>query len=198
MIIQEYYTMSKPDSQKTLKELQMEELKASFGVSDENAKQVSKTPADHRTPNKAKIAKLFEDAAEYEEDLEGFEAELAVIHAHNLAEISEELMKSFPHYEGEYPKEIHAVISNYWKDEAQLEVIKNTNFPKVVEELKTLYPDYQGDFEVEIKDILIKRWEMIVEIKKEHVKEELAEMKAQGMKPDHIRKVYRLFHGLEV
>jgi hypothetical protein len=189
--------MPKDDSQKTLKELQMEELKASFGVSDENAKQVSKTPVDHRTPNKAKIAKLFEDAAEYEEDLEAFEAELAVIHAHNLAEISEALIKNFPDYEGDYPKEIQAVISNYWKDETQLEVIKNTIFPQVIEVLKNTFCDYQGDFEVEIKDILIKRWEMIVEIKKEHVKEELAEMKSQGMKPDHIRKVYRLFHGLD-
>lgn len=190
--------MPKDDSQKTLKELQMEELKATFGVSEENAKQVSKTPVDHRTPNKEKIAKLFEDAAEYEEDLEAFEAELKIIHGHTLPEISKALIKAFPNYEGDYPKEIQAVIANYWKDEKQLEVIKTTDFPQMIEVLKSTFSNYQGDFSVEIKDILIKRWEMIVEIKKEHVKEELAEMKSQGMKPDHIRKVYRLFHGLEV
>ena len=39
---------------------------------------------------------------------------------------------------------------------------------------------------------------MLVNIKTEHVAEERAEMKLRGMKPDHIRKVYRKYHGLEV
>ncbi len=57
---------------------------------------------------------------------------------------------------------------------------------------------YNSIFGTKVKDVLLKRWKMLVDIKTEHVAEERAEMKLRGMKPDHIRKVYRKYHGLEV
>ena len=76
-------------------------------------------------------------------------------------------------------------------------MIKKSEFSDVVKNLKREFSDYTGDFDREVRAVLTKRWEMLITIKKEHVKEELAEMKLRGMKPDHIRKVYQKFHGLE-
>lgn len=194
------------NKQKLLLELQMEELKATYGIKPEDTIPQADRPNMNRTPEKAKIAKLYEDAAEYEEDLRCFEAELQIIDATKIKDITHALNKEFPNYEGNYVEESKAVLEAGWTNlvevekthpQEQLEYIKNSELSSVLEKLNTQYPNYSGNFEDDIKNILIKRWEMLIAIKKEHIKEELAEMKLRGMKPDHIRKVYNKFHGLE-
>lgn len=196
----------KSTEQKRLLELQMEELKATYGIKKDPLNPEKKTSNNDRSANSEKIAKLYEDAAEYEEDLKCFEEELSLIHANSLEDIPSILSQKFPNYEGDYLKELSAVLQNAWTGlvdvekthpQEQLLLIKKTSFCDVIEKLNTQYPEYTGDFKTEIRDILVKRWEMLIGIKKEHVAEELAEMKLRGMKPDHIRKVYQKFHGLE-
>lgn len=194
------------NKQKLLLELQMEELKATYGIKPEDSIPQADRPNMNRTPEKAKIAKLYEDAAEYEEDLRCFEAELEIINKNKIKNITDALNKEFPNYDGDYVQESQAVLEAGWVNliqvekthpQEQLECIKNTELFDALEKLNAQYPDYAGNFENDIKNILIKRWEMLIGIKKEHIKEELAEMKLRGMKPDHIRKVYNKFHGLE-
>ena len=116
------------------------------------------------------------------------------------------MTQTFPDYEGNYKEELKAVLEFSWKNLVEVEnthpveqlvVIQNTEFSDTLKKLNTTFPDYSNDFEKEIRDILVKRWEMLITIKKEHVKEELAEMKLRGMKPDHIRGVYKKYHGIE-
>ena len=114
-------------------------------------------------------------------------------------------MKKFPDSEGNYAEELKAILKAGWTQlvevdqrytNEQLELIEKTEFSDVLESLNTAYPEYNGDFETDMRNILVKRWEFLIDIKKEHVADERAEMKLQGMKPDHIRKVYRNFHGI--
>ena len=181
--------------------LQLEELKASYGIKKGEGADEKKHPVDHRTPNKTKIAKLYEDAGGYEEELECFEQELEVLKANEFKDIVKALIEQSPEHDGNYAEELKAVLVAHLiqfveidktHPKEQLELIKATDFAS------TDYANYTIDFQVELRDILLKRWEMLVGIKKEHVAEERAEMKLRGMKPDHIRKVYRLYHGLEV
>ena len=78
----------------------------------------------------------------------------------------------------------------------QLELIKETEFGDVVEKLNAAYPDYNGDFEAEIRDLLVKRWENLIAIKKEHIAQELAEIKTTGLKPKFVKRVYEQVHGI--
>ena len=181
------------EAQTRLLELQMADLKASYGIPEDAPRS---TTNNDRSENSRKIAALYEDAAEYEEELETFEAELEIVKNTELKDIADALNKKFPDYEGDYLKELKAILEAHWTQfvevdkthpQEQLTLIKETDFS-----------EYNDEFAEEVKNVLIKRWEMLVTIKKEHVAEERAEMKLRGMKPDHIRKVYRKYHGLEV
>lgn len=185
-------------------EMQMDALKEEHGVSDGDTTPKNKHNND-RSENSRKIAKLYEDAAEYEEELEFFEKELEIINANELSTMIEALTTNPPNPEGNYEQELQMVLISHWTHfvevakthpKEQLVLIEKTKICDLVATMKKEFSDYEGDFETEIKEILIKRWEMLVEIKKEHVADERAEMKLRGMKPDHIRKVYRKYHGL--
>lgn len=152
-------------------------------------------PNNDRSPNSKKIAALYEDAAEYEEELECFKKELEIINDNALGEIAPALIKNSPEYDGDYIVELKAVLEAGWTHlveventhpQEELELIKKTEFSDAIEKLN----------EEDVRNILVKRWEMLVAIKTEHVADERAEMKLRGMKPDHIRKVYRKYHGL--
>lgn len=193
------------EEQKRLLELQKEELKAVHGIDQGDATSKKRIPKNARSENNAKIAKLYEDAAEYEEELECFEKEFEVINDNALKDIPKAMNKEFPKEDGSYEKELKSILEAGWKNlveveethpKEQLELIRETDFCDVAAKLNAAYPEYNGDFETDIKNVLIKRWEFLIDIKKEHIKDERAEMKLQGMKPDHIRKVYRNYHGL--
>jgi tetratricopeptide (TPR) repeat protein len=183
-------------------ELQMEELKAAHAV---NAEDAPKNMTNNRSKN-AEIAKLYEDAAEYEEDLACFEKELEIVNAHPLKDIAASLIQKFPNEERDYAHELKTVLEMGWTHlvhvakthpPEQLELIKETDFCDVIEKLSAAYPDYHGDFESEVRDILLKRWEMLIAIKKDHIKEELAEIKIMGLKPNYVKRIYKEFHGLQ-
>ena len=193
--------MADKDTKRYL-ELQMEELKAAFGTEEEpNQKKVK----DNREKN-AEIAKMYEDAAEYEEDLKGFEEELAIVKANKLEDIASGLRAKFPNEERDYAKELKSVVEFSWTHFVevekthpvdQLELIKKTEFKDLVKTLTTAYPEYDGDFEAEIRAVLIKRWDTLIAIKKEHIKEEISEIKISGLKPNYVKRIYKQYHGIE-
>ncbi len=177
-------------------EMQKDALKEEHGVSEDSAPRI---PANARSANNAKIAALYNDAAEYEAELQGFEAELDILNDNTLADLVMKLDENTPEYEGNYAEELAAAVVNAWTQLVevekthpveQLELLKKTAFSEMVEKLNAAFPEYEGDFEAEIREILVKRWEFLIDIKKEHIADERADMKLRGMKPDHIRKVY--------
>ena len=185
-------------------ELQMEELKATHAAEAGEDNPVPKKNSRDNSKN-AGIAKMYEDAAEYEEDLKGFEEELEIVNANELKDIAAALIQKFPNEERDYPQELRTILEMGWTHfvdvekthpKEQLELIKETEFGDVVEKLNAAYPDYNGDFEADVRDFLVKRWENLIAIKKEHIKQELAEIKTTGLKPKYVKRVYEQFHGI--
>ena len=186
-------------------ELQMDEMKDFHAENAEDKDTASKNKEDNRE-KEAEIARLYEDLAEYEEDLECFENELEVVNANELKEISKSLTQNFPDEERDYEQELKAVLEAGWTHmvetlkthpKEQLEIIKESDFSDVVKKLSAAYPDYTGNFETDIKEILVKRWEMLIAIKKEHIKEEIAEIKTAGLKPSYAKRVYKRYRGIK-
>jgi len=185
-------------------EMQKDALKEEHGVDVSSGPRI---PANARSANNAKIAALYEDAAEYEAELQVFEVEFEILNENTLGDLVVKLNENTPEYEGDYAEELATIVVNAWnqlvedqKTDAgeQLELLKQTAFSDMVEKLNTAFPEYAGDFEAEIREILVKRWEFLIDIKKEHIADERADMKLQGMKPDHIRKVYYNYNGVTV
>jgi len=187
-------------------ELQMEELKAAHAEEEGEGKE-NPVPKKNNARNakNAEIAKMYEDAAEYEEDLKGFEEELEIVNANELKDIAASLIQKFPNEERDYAQELRTILETGWihlvdvektHPKEQLELIKETEFGDVVEKLSAAYPDYNGDFEAEVRNFLVKRWENLIAIKKEHIKQELAEIKTTGLKPKYVKRVYEQFHGI--
>lgn len=198
----------KSKDQMTLKELQMKELRESYGIEPEeeiNTPTYNKARDAQREKN-AKIAALYDDIAEYEENLKGFEAELEIVNETALKDMVTALREKFPNEERDYAKELDAVLEAGWTQlvevaqshpKEQLELVRESEFGDLAEKLKAQYPEHTGDFEAEIRAILAKRWEMLIETIKEHIKEEKNDMKIRGLKPDYVEGVYKKFHGIE-
>jgi len=186
-------------------ELQMKELKEAHADKQEENTTVAKK--DNKTFNakNIEIAKMYEDAAEYEEDLKGFEEELEIVKTTALEEIAAALDKAFPEEERDYANELDVLVQAGWTQyvevdkthpQEQLELIKTCKFGEIVEKLKEAYPEHEGDFEEEVRAPLIKRWEGLVAIKKEHIAQELADIKTTGLKPKYVKRIYQQYHGL--
>lgn len=182
--------MEQRDEARRLMEIQRDALKEEHGV-DVNAEY--RIPKNARSENNKKIAELYNDAAEYEAELKGFEAEFEILKENALVDLVAKLNENNPEYEGNYAKEIAEVSVNGF---TQL-VEGNSHTAEQLDLVKKIdFTAYSGDFESELKEILLKRWEFLIEMKKEHIADERAEMKLMGMKPDHIRKVHYNYHGL--
>jgi len=186
-------------------ELQMEEMKTFHAKNAENKDSTSKNSNSERE-KEAEIAKLYEDLAEYENDLECFEKELEIVKTNELKDISKILTESLLDEERNYEQELKTVLESGWTHmvevlqshpKEQLEIIKDNAFCDVVEKLSTAYPEYSGTFETDIKNLLIQRWETLIAIKKEHIKEEIAEIKTSGLKPHYAKRVYKRYHGIK-
>ncbi|WP_418641017.1 hypothetical protein [Sulfurimonas sp. ST-27] len=186
-------------------EMQMQELKEACAANEEEKKPAPKKANNNRDKN-AEIAKLYEDAAEYEEDLKGFQEELEIVNANEFKDIPDLLKEKFSTQERDYAQEIRTLLEATWAHyvnvekthpQEQLDIIKTTALHEIVTALAKAYPDYEGDFESDIKEILVKRWEMLIAIKKEHIKEEIAEIKILGLKPNYVQRIYKQFHGIE-
>jgi hypothetical protein len=184
-------------------ELQMEELKEAYAVEEE--KKAPKTSEENNKKN-AEIAKLYEDAAEYEEDLKGFEEELEVINANATKDLVNAFNEAFPDDARDFEVEFKNILDATWKHyvevdkthpQEQLDVIATSKFSKVVDNLNAAFPDYSGDFEAEVKSVFVTRYETLIAIKKEHIKEEIAEIKIMGLKPNYVQRIYKQFHGIK-
>ena len=189
-------------------ELQMEEMKSFHAENEEDAEKKDSAPKNNKTDREkeAEIAKLYEDLAEYEEDLECFENELEVVKTNELKDIGPSLTQNFPDEERDYNAELKTVVEAGWRHmvetlnthpKEQLELIEKCDFADMAEKLTDAFPDYSGNFETEIKEVLVKRWEILIAIKKEHIKEEIAEIKTAGLKPHYAKRVYKRYHGIE-
>jgi hypothetical protein len=148
---------------------------------------------------------MYEDAAEYEANLKGFEEELEIVNANALKDIAAALIQKFPNEERDYAQELKVIVETGWghlvdvektHPKEQLEIIKATEFGDVVEKLNAAYPEYNGDFEADVRNFLVKRWENLIAITQEHIKQELAEIKTTGLKPKYVKRVYEQFHGI--
>jgi len=82
-------------------ELQMEEMKTFHAKNSENKDSTSKNSNNERE-KEAEIAKLYEDLAEYENDLECFEKELEIVKTNELKDISKILTESLLDEERNY------------------------------------------------------------------------------------------------
>ncbi|MBN2816615.1 MAG: hypothetical protein JXQ67_08020 [Campylobacterales bacterium] len=189
-------------------ELQMEELKATYGISEDEKSEQEKLKEQRKQEiqraKNAEIAKMYDDAAEYEADLEGFKAELEIVHANELSNIATALREAFPDEERDFAQELDTIVQTGWAyfvneeqshPQEQLEIVNNTTFAHLLPSLQEAYPDYKS-FEKEIRELLTKRWENLIAIKEEHIKQELAEIKTTGLKPKYVKRVYQQFHGI--
>lgn len=188
-------------------ELQMEELKNSLGVEKESEAQKAAAEEKNRIQREknAKVAAMYDDAAEYEADLAGFEAELEIVKNNKLSEIAKSLKEAFPEEERDFGAELDTIIKAGWTHyveveeshpKEQLAIIESANFSNALEKLNAAYPEYKN-FEADIRKLLEKRWENLIAIKKEHIKQELAEIKTTGLKPKYVKRVYEQYHGIK-
>lgn len=202
------------DSKKLYIEMQMDELKESLGVQEEDSAraineakiaQLKDEAAKKNRDKNADVAKLYENAAEYEKELELFEKELEIINTNKLKDVASVLTKTLPDEERNYPHELKAAIVTAWKyfvenekthPIEQLELIEATEFSDIVEKLMIAYPNYNGDFETSIRGILVKRLETLIAIKKEHIEEEIEEIYIAGLKPSFVKRIYKEYHGI--
>ena len=193
------------DEKKRYLELQMDELKGSLLEEDENPAPKKKKTNINQSPQNAAIAKLYEEAAEYEEDLKGFEEELEIVNSNALKDIAAALTHKFPDEDRDYAEELDTILVVGWTHfievekthpKEQLTLIKETDFADIVEKFNTAYPDYSGDFENDVRELLQKRWGNLIAIKKEHIKQELDEIKTSGLKPKYAKRVYEKYHGI--
>ena len=203
------------DNKKLYLELQMDELKAALGIEVDHStpdaskkEKIAKLKDTAEKNNRAKnadVAKLYENAAEYEKELECFEKELEIINENELKDIVAVLSNKLPDEDRNYAQELKTVTLAGWTHfveaekthpKEQLEAIGETEFSNLLEKLTKAYPEYNGDFEADIRGILLKRWENLIAIKKEHIEEEIEEIYIAGLKPSFVKRIYKEFHGI--
>lgn len=189
-------------SEKSIKELQLEELQEALGAPKE------KKPKEDLSgrPEDLEIASLYDDCWEYEQELEVLKKELEAIENNTFKGLVDALIQTFPEEEKDFGQELKTVVETGWKQcvevnqthpKEQLELIQKTDFSEIADKLAEVYPEYDGDFEKEMRDILITRWKMYIEVKKEHIKEEVNYIKALGLKEHYAKRIYKRYHGIE-
>ncbi len=159
----------------------MEELQETYA--DKSVKKETKKDDKFNEKN-AKLAELYEDAAEYEEELEQLEKELDIIKNTSF----ENLIKSLSFNNAnnrDFESELKNIVLSKIDEDKKREVESLT-----FEEFSKLnYVD-------EIKSIIQQHWELLIEIKKEHIKEEHSNLKIMGLKPHFVKKIYKQVNGL--
>ena len=156
-------------------------------------------------PKNIELAKMYEDAYEYEEELAAFEAELDVVNANKLEDMAAALTKAFPAEGRDFDKELYGILVATWAHKVetqkthpqeQLELIKSCTLADVVEKLSSQFPEYEGDFSVEVKAAFTDRLKTLITIKKQHIKEEIDDIKIAGLKPTYVKRIYKQVNGL--
>jgi hypothetical protein len=187
----------------TYMKLQMDELKTVHGM--ENAERKSDAKDQSGKPEDEEIAKLYEDCAEYEEELLRFDRELELIKSNEIAALAEAMAELGGETKAQAEEKLKAVVEHGWSarvengsaSPASLERLRSAGFCDLVSVLGEALPDESVDVESEIKSLLIERWELYINIKKEHIKEEVSYIKALGLKPHYAQKIYKRYHGID-
>ena len=156
-------------------------------------------------PKNVELAKLYEDAYEYELELASFEEELEVVNANKLEELANVLNKELPNEERDYDNELQGILVGTWvhkvetlktHPQEQLDLIKDSTLSNVVEKLSSEFPQYEGDFNKEVKAAFTDRLKTLISIKKQHIDEEITDLKIAGLKPTYVKRIYKQVHGL--
>ncbi|MDF1880136.1 hypothetical protein JHD50_02265 [Sulfurimonas sp. MAG313] len=206
------------ESKKLYMEIQMEELKASLLDNDEDEddldplEQMMKEQAASKkkkvnvnSEKEKELAKMYIDAYEYEQELELFEKEMAIVRANDLKDIASALRQEFPEVRRDYEAEFKQTLVTAWthnvevkqlRPQEQLDLIKKTEFIEIVKAFESAFPDYEANFESEVKLILVKKWEVLIGIKKNEIEEELEEIYIAGLKPSYVKRIYKQVNGL--
>ena len=175
-----------------------------FAVESEATKKAKQNEVK-QNPKNIELAKLYEDAYEYEEELAAFEAELDIVAANSVGNLVTALTRDLPNDERDYAAELHTILVATWTHKVetqkshpreQLELIKANTLDNVVTTLATSFPDYEGDFEKEVHAAFTDRLNTLIAIKKEHIDEEIAEIKIAGLKPSYVKRIYKQVHNL--
>jgi hypothetical protein len=178
---------------------QMDTIKELYG-NDAEANEKNKKVELAGQEKDREIAELYEDVYQYKLDKKCFEDELVLVKKHELNELLN-VLNEYKLDSRDYNTDLMGVIEHNWQqkiennkcDASQLELIKGKDFNSALEILVEINNDTILN---EIKDIFIARWEMLVEIKKEHIKEEEKEIKVRGLKTYYAERVYKRYHGL--
>ncbi len=174
-------------------------------VEEKENKKAANQEAVKQNPKNIELAKLYEDAWEYEQELAAFEAELELVNAHSLEELAEVLNKELPDEKRDYESELHGILVATWTHKVetqqthpqeQLDLINESDLSNVVEKLSAAFPEYEGDFGKEVKAAFTDRLKILIEIKKEHIKEETNDLKIAGLKPSFVKRIYKQVHGI--
>lgn len=197
------------ENQKLYIEMQMDELKEALeseedslqAINEARIAQLKATAAKNNREKNAELAKLYENAAEYEKELESFEKELEILNSNDLKDVVKVLNEMLPDDDRNYEQEIKTALVSFIENEKsypleQLELIKTTALSEIVEKLTTMYPDQNLNFETTIRGILVNRLETLIAIKKEHIEEEIEEIYIAGLKPSFVKRIYKEFHGI--
>ena len=179
---------------------QMDSLKQMHGT-DIDVDDKNRRIAQSGQEKDREIAELYEDLYEYKLDLKCFEDELFLIKKHTIEDILG-IFEEFKLDSRDYNKDLTAVLEHFLKlevdagkyDASQMEAINGLGFNEAVIKLIEL----NGvDIVDVIKDIFIKRWGTLIEIKKEHIKDEEKDIKVTGLKIYYAERIYKRFHGIE-
>lgn len=184
----------------TYMKLQMEELKTAHGVEPEQKRKDDKSGR----PEDKEIADLYSDCAEYEDELDRFERELEIIATHPIDTLAEALAQASDDDLQETMQKLHAVILHGYEHKCEqgevsqeiVDLVAGTGYAALVSTLAKAHGLEREPVQTQLRAMLEQRWQLYIDIKKEHIKEEVSYIKALGLKPHYAQKVYRRYHGL--
>jgi len=188
------------DSQtKRYMELQMEELKEAYGV-EKQEDETQEGENKHRTEQNAKIAQMYEDAAAYEKSLKGFEEALALMEEVSVTQLPSALLACSDKSEDELRTSLKEMVCNAMKEgkyASYLSKISDISFEEIPQVMSEVSGYDLETVEAEMKQILKREWEILAAVAKEHLDDEIAEIKITGLKPKYAKRVYELYHGIK-
>lgn len=190
----------------------MDELKAYLedGFVEDAQEKTDKDKPASKKKNSAtdakniELAKMYDNAAEQEKEIELCEKELEIVNATQLKDLVTVLSQELPDEERDYAQELQGILVATWTYRIetekthpleQLTLIKETAFSDVAAKLSEMYPD--DNFDTDIRTILVKRLEMLIAITKEHLKEEIDDIYIAGLKPSFVKRIYKQVHGIK-
>ena len=171
---------------------QMDTLKEAHGSDIEIEDQSKKVDKSGQEKDR-EIAELYEDIYQYKLDKKCFEDELVLIEKNSILSILS-ILNEHKLDSRDYNADLMGVLEHSNFNDKQLELITGKDFNSAIEALVELNGE---DIVNDVKEAFLKRWKLLIEIKKEHIKDEEKDIKVLGLKPYYAQRVYKRYHGLE-